>query len=285
MLLLMPFTLNAQSDKAIIKKHLQRLPQLQLISTPQKYFMTAVYINADIFGNFRDKTRVTGEYTCGLPGDSAVWNNVTISASNNETEDFSQGRKLNYMEDFRYVPSPGMVTEKTAFKDFPASPENIFARNLIWDMYSFEVFSWEFYDSLRLNKPFIISKPGQFDMAEIGNYTHSRMIITWVGITSVNNELCNVIEFTTLDNRLEIIMDPIKTKGTEQYWGTVLVSARSKRIEKAVMYSGTVQQIEVKGMKDSFLMRTVRELEVNRIPASPAPPYPSPNGEGKVSIN
>jgi hypothetical protein len=60
-------------------------------------------------------------------------------------------------------------------------------------------------------------------------------------------------------------MDPIKTKGTEQYWGTVYVSSRTKRIEKGVMYSGTVQQIEVKGMKDSFLMRTVRELEVDRI--------------------
>lgn len=260
-----PVMLNAQGDKAVIKKYLNTLPQLQPVSTPQKYLMTAVYINGDIFGNFRDKTKMSGEYTCGLPGDSSVWNNVSISASNSEDAVFGEGLKLDYMEDFRYVPSPSMVTEKTAFRDFPATPENIFARNMIWDMYSFDVFAWQFYDSLRLNEPFIINKPGQFDMAEIGNYTHNRMLITWVGMTSVRNELCNVIEFTTLDNRLELTMDQIKTKGTEQYWGTVFVSTRSKMLEKGVMFSGTVQQIEVKGMKDSFLMRTVRELEVNRI--------------------
>lgn len=265
LLLLMPFVLNAQSDKAVIKKYLVSLPRLQSAGAPQKYLMTAVYINEDIFGNFRDKTRMTGEYTCGLPGDSAAWNNVNISVSNSEDAPFGEGKKLDYMEDFRYVPSVSMVTEKTAFRDFPATPENIFARNLIWDMYSFEIFAWQFYDSLRLNEPYIIDKPGQFNMAEIGNYSHSRMIFTWVGMTSVKNELCNVIEFTTLDNRLELAMDQIKTKGTEQYWGTVFVSSRSRVLERGVMYSGTIQQIEVKGMKDSFLMRTVRELEVNRI--------------------
>lgn len=264
-LLLAVPVLNGQSEKAVVKKYLSSLPQLQPVNTPQKYLMSAVYINGDIFGNFSDKTRMTGEYTCGLPGDTAVWNNVSISVSNREDADFGEGNKLDYMEDFRYVPSPAMVTEKAAFTDFPATPENIFARNLIWDMYSFEVFAWKYYDLLKLNEPYAIDKPEKFDMAEIGNYTHSRMIFTWVGMTSVRNELCNVIEFTTLDNKLEMTMDQIKTKGTEQYWGTVFVSAKTKTIEKGVMYSGTVQQIEVKGMKDSFLMRTVRELEVDRI--------------------
>lgn len=261
----MPMMISAQSEQAIIRKHLIRLPELQPVRSPQKYLMSAVYINEDIFGSFRDKTRMTGEYTNGLRGDSAVWNNVYISVSNKENEDFSKGKNLTYMEGFRYVPSPQMVTEKTAFKDFPTSPENVFARNLVWDMYSFEVFAWMFYDSLRLNEPFVISKPGQFNMGDIGNYSHSKMIITWSGITSVDNELCNIIEFSTIDNRIELTMDPVKTKGTEQYWGTVLVSARSKRIEKGVMYSGTIQQIEVRGMKDSFLMRTIRELEISRI--------------------
>lgn len=257
--------LIAQSDNAVIGKYFSNLPVLQPDHIPQRYLMTAVYVNEDIFGNFRDKTKITGEYTCGLPGDSASWNNVNISASTTEDAEFGDGHKLNYMENFRYLPSITMVTEKTVFRDFPATPENVFARNLIWDMYSFDVFAWMFYGELRLNEPKIIDNPGRFAMAEIGNYSHSRMIITWVGMSSVKNELCNVIEFTTPDNRLELTMDQIKTKGAEQYWGTIYVSARSKRIEKGVMYSGTVQQIEVSGIKDSFLMRTVRELEVKRI--------------------
>jgi hypothetical protein len=111
----------------------------------------------------------------------------------------------------------------------------------------------------------VINKPGQFNMAGIGNYSHDKMIFTWVGVTTINNELCSVIEFTTLNNKLDISMDVVKTKGTEQYWGSVYVSTKSRRIEKGVMYSGTVQQIEIKGLKDSFIMRTIRELEVNRI--------------------
>jgi hypothetical protein len=60
-------------------------------------------------------------------------------------------------------------------------------------------------------------------------------------------------------------MDMIKTKGTEQYWGTVMVSMKTKNIESAEMFSGTIQEIEVAGMKDKFLMKTIRELEIKKI--------------------
>lgn len=265
MLAITSIVTNAQDEKAFTKKYLTKLPWLKALTAPVTYSMSAVYINEDIFGNFQGKTRMTGEYTSGLPGESAVWNNVFMSVSNNADQDFPAGTKLNYMEGFRYFPGEGMVTEKESFRNFPSGPENIFARNLIWDMYSFEIFAWQFYDSLKLNIPYVINKPGQFNMAEIGNYSHDKMIFTWVGVTTMNNELCSVIEFTTLNNKLDISMDVVKTKGTEQYWGSVYVSTKSRRIEKGVMYSGTVQQIEIKGLKDSFIMRTIRELEVNRI--------------------
>jgi hypothetical protein len=74
-----------------------------------------------------------------------------------------------------------------------------------------------------------------------------------------------LIEFNAIDNKLELNMDMIKTKGTEQYWGSVLVSVRTRIIEHAEMYSGTIQEIEVKGMKDKILMKTIRELEIKRI--------------------
>jgi hypothetical protein len=263
--LIVTFVTNAQTNKSFIKKYLEKLPKVQVTGQPQRFRMSAVYTNQDIFGNFKGKTRMTGEYTSGLPGDSAIWNNVFLSASDSETEPFTEGKKLNYIESFKYLPAPEMVTEKEAFKNFPSTPENVFARNMIWDMYSFEIFAWKFYDSLKLNKPYIVNEPGQFNMAEIGKYSHSKMIFTWVGVTTINDELCSVIEFTTPDNRLELEMDMVKTKGTEQYWGTVFVSTKSKSIEKGIMYSGTIQQIEVKGMKDSFLMKTIRELEIERI--------------------
>jgi hypothetical protein len=90
-------------------------------------------------------------------------------------------------------------------------------------------------------------------------------MLCWKGISEINSELCAVVDFTAIDNKIELSMDQIKTKGTEQYWGTILVSLKTKNIEHAEMYSGTIQEIEVKGMKDKFLVKTIRELEVNRI--------------------
>jgi len=265
LLIIVPLVSNGQSDKSFIKKYLSELPSVKVSNALTKYRMTAVYTNRDLYGNFSGKTKVTGDYTSGFPGDTVVWNNVYISASQTFDAPFPQGSKKEYMENFKYVPSPKMLQED-AFKNFPATPENVFARNLIWDMYSFEFFSWPYFDSLKLNEPFIIpDKNGKFEMAGIGNYSHNKIMLCWKGISAVNNELCAIIDFNAIDNKIELNMEQIKTKGTEQYWGTILLSLKTKEIEHAVMYSGTIQEIEVKGMKDKFLAKTIRELTVDII--------------------
>jgi hypothetical protein len=256
---------NGQSEKAVAKKFLSRLPDIQRQKSIQKYRMTAVYTNRDLYGKFTGKTFVSGDYTCGLPGDSSMWNNVFISASNNFTEPFPAGKKQEYMENFKYIPSAKMMEEK-AFKNFPASLENVFARNLIWDMMSADIFAWSCYDSLKLNVPYIIPEiKGEFKMADIGNYSHNKITLCWKGITEMNGQLCAEIDFNAIDNKIELAMDQIQTKGTEQYWGSVFVSLKTKNIEKCDMYSGTIQEIQIKGMKDKFLMKTIRELSVTKI--------------------
>ena len=265
LLIILPSVSNGQSEKAVTKKYLRELPKIPVSKSLQKYRMTAVYTNRDLYGNFTSKTKVTGDYTRGLPGDSVAWNNVYISGSQSFEEPFPLGSKQEYMENIRYIPSIKMMEEK-AFKNFPSSPENIYARNLIWDMMSFEIFSWNYYDSLKLNDPFIIPDiNGQFDMAGIGKYSHNKIVLCWKGISEINGELCAIVDFNAIDNKLELSMEMIKSKGTEQYWGIVLVSLKTKNIEHAVMYSGTIQEVEVKGMKDKFLIKTIRELEVNKI--------------------
>jgi hypothetical protein len=266
LLLIAPSVINGQSEKSFVKKYLSELPKVQMNKALQKYRMTAVYTNRDLYGKFTGKTKVTGDYTKGLQGDSTMWNNVYVSASNSFSEPFPAGKKQEYMEGFRYVPSEKMVTDKEVFKNFPSSMENIFARNLIWDMMSFEIFAWNYYDSLKLNTPYIIPDiNGQFNIAEIGTYFHNKIILCWKGMTQINGQLCVAIEFNAIDNKIELNMDMIKTKGTEQYWGTVYLSLKNKNIEQGVMYSGTIQEIEVKGMKDKFLVKTIRELTVDKI--------------------
>jgi hypothetical protein len=263
-----PAICYGQSQNAVVNKYLTELPHGKVTDDGklQKYRMTAVYTNRDLYGNFTGKQKVSGDYTRGLENGFVTWNNIFISGSNNFSEPFPAGTKQEYMENFKYVPSSNMVEEKEAFKNFPSSPENIYARNLIWDMMSFEIFAWNYFDSLKLNKTYIIPDiSGQFDMAEIGKYSHNKIFLSWKGISEINNELCAVIDFNALDNIVELTMDIIKSKGTEQYWGTILVSLKTKNIEQAIMYGGTIQEIEINGMKDKFLVKTIRELELNRI--------------------
>jgi hypothetical protein len=266
-LIVIPIFCHGQSEKTFIGKYLKVLPAASEKKSNDllKYRMTAIYTNRDLYGNFTSKQKVTGDYTRGLPGDSVAWNNIYISGSQSFEEPFSSGSKQEYMENIKYIPSPKMV-EEDAFKDFPSSPENIFARNLIWDMLSLEIFAWNYYDSLKLNDLYIIPNiTGQFNMADIGKYSHNKITLCWKGVSEINNELCALIDFTAIDNKIELNMDMIKSKGTEQYWGTILVSLKTKNIEQAVMYGGSIQEIEVKGMKDKFLVKTIRELEVDKI--------------------
>lgn len=266
LLIMAPSVAKGQSEKAFTKKYLGELPKVQLSNTLQKFRMTAVYTNRDLYGNFTGKIKVSGDYTRGLQGDSVAWNNVYIAHAGIEDQPFDGGTKQDYIENFRYIPSVKMVQDKDVFKKFPSSLENIYARNLIWDMMSFEVFAWNHYDSLKLNKTYTIPDiNGKFNMAEIGTYSHKKILLTWSGVSMANGALCAVIEFNAIDNKIEMDMEQIKSKGTEQYWGTILVSLKTKNIEHAVMYSGTIQEIEVRGMKDKFVVKTIRELEVNKI--------------------
>ncbi len=257
----------SQTQKAVIKKYLTELPSKRPADDGilQKYRMTAVYTNRDLYGNFTGKMKVTGEYTRGRKNGSVTWNNVFIASSNSYSEPFSEGTKQEYMENFEYVPSAEMLNEE-AFKDFPANTENVFARNLIWDMMTIETFAWNYSDLLKLNLKYIVPDiNGEFNMADIGTYDHANIQLCWTGISVMNNELCAVIEYRAIDNKIEIAMDQIQTRGTEQYWGTTWISLKSSQVEYAEMYGGTIQEIELNGFKDKFLIKTIGELRVERI--------------------
>jgi hypothetical protein len=265
LLMISPSVVNGQSEKAVAKKYLSEIPRVQISNSLQKYRMTAVYTNMDQYGNFSGKQKITGEYTRGLENGFVTWNNVFISGVDNISGKFPEGIKQEYIEGFKYKPSARML-EAEAFVDFPKNPLSVFAKNLIWDMGMIEDFAWNYSDTLKLNKIYIIPGiSGKFEMADVGTYFHNGIQICWTGISLVNNKLCAVIEYRALDNKLEIKMDMIKTRGTEQYWGTTWVALNDKQIEHAEVYGGTVQEIEVNGMEKKFLMKTIRELWVDKI--------------------
>jgi hypothetical protein len=263
--IIVPSVMKGQNEKTFINKYLKELPVARATKTFQKYRMTAIYTNRDLYGNFTGKTKITGDYSRGLNGDSVSWRNVYISNSNNFSEPFPAGNKQDYMEDIKYIPSGKMLASES-YKNFPANAESVFARNLIWDMMAIENFAWNFTNSLKLNNYYVIRPDlGSFDMADIGKYSHDNIQIRWAGISEMNNELCAVIEYRAVDNLLEINMDQITGKGTEQYWGTTWISLKTGLIEYADTYSGTIQEIKLKGMDNKFLVKTIREISVDKI--------------------
>jgi len=263
--IMLPSVLTGQQENQFIGKYFKALPRTTVSESLQKYRMTAVYINRDLYGNFTGKTMVMGDYTRGLDNGTVAWNNIFISNSGNFEESFPAGNRQEYMENMHYVPSPAML-DPVAFKDFPATPVTVFAKNLVWDMMAIEEFAWNHTDSLTLNQAYSIPDPGgQFNMAGIGNYSQPRIQLCWTGISSIDGELCAVIEFTALDNKIELTLDALKSRGTEQYWGTIWISLDTRLIRLATMYGGTIQELEIQGMKDKILAKTIRELRVDKI--------------------
>jgi hypothetical protein len=260
-----PIDSMGQGEKAVIQKYLSRLNAVPVSPVQQKYRMTAVYTNRDLYGTFIDKIKIAGDYTRGLENGYVTWKNVYIAGSNDNSAPFPAGIKQEYIEDFKYIPSP-QVLEPDFFKDFPTSTESVFVKNLVWDMMVIEEFAWDYRDSLQVNRVYRIPEiKGEFKMADIGTYSHAEIQLCWSGISAMNNELCAVIEFRALDNIVAMSLESIKTKGTEQYWGTIRVSLKTGLIESAVMYGGSIQEIEVKGMESKFLVKTIRELWVDKI--------------------
>lgn len=265
LLIIVPSVSKGQIDKEIIQKYLKKLPSVPVSGVVQKYRMTAVYTNMDLYGKFMEKTKVSGDYTRGLENGFAQWNNIYISGSKDLSEPFPAGENQEYMENMKYVPSPKML-DADAFQNFPANPMSVLAKNLVWDMMTIEGFAWDHTDSLELNRIYRIHDGlGEFDMADIGSYSHNEIQLCRTGISIMNDEVCAVIEYRALDNKLEMTMAGLKTKGTEQYWGTIWISLATGLIESAVMYGGTVQEIEVTGMTQKFHVKTIRELWVDKI--------------------
>ncbi len=261
-----------------VKNFPDSLPGIELEeTTPQKYLMTAEYFNKDIYGNLFGKIKVTGEYTRGLDSGYVCWNNVYIAQVNEPAQSFNEpaqsfndpaqsygeGERQDYMENIRYIPSQDML-EESYFQKF--NIDDVFVRNLIWDMMAIEEYAWDYYDSLQLNKTYVVRDiGGSFDMADIGTYDHAKIEADWIGISMMNKRLCAIIEYRALDNKVELNTDILKSKGSELYWGKTWISLENKQIEYAQMYSYTVQEMEIREMPNKILAGTKREIKLERI--------------------
>jgi hypothetical protein len=256
---------NAQKKNKIDYLSLRKLPALTLEEkTPYSYEMIADYYNHDILGNFLGKMQVKGTYTRGLENGKVSWKDVTIAQASGLDQSYPAGAKQTYMENFTYDPKDNLIATDI-FKTFPAAT-GVFAKNLVWDVVSFEVFGWVYYDSLQLNIPFTARKMnGKMNLPELGSFENKDIKLTWTGISTMNNKICAVIEFLAMDNPLDFKTDFMQMKGRSHYWGTLWLSLSDKQIEYGILHEDVNMEMKLPGQEKNQLLNTTRKIEFKKI--------------------
>ena len=105
---------------------------------------------------YSDRQRVTGDYTRGLVGGEVMWKNVRLRMWPAPLAPFPTAQKRDFMEGFRYRNDVGSTMKPDFFKGFP--PTAVMERNLVWDTGMIEMFGQNYFDHLKLNEPYHISR-------------------------------------------------------------------------------------------------------------------------------
>jgi hypothetical protein len=253
------------SQKTIsAEKYLEELPKIELEEkTPQRYLMVTDNINYDIYGNFQSKSRVSGEYTRGLKNSYVKWNNVRIANSQKLDETFVEGKILNNMEDLSYVVSDEMANG-TFFKVTPETDIQI--KTLVWDVFTFEIIAWNFWETLKLNIEYSASDINtEFQIEGLGSIESKDMRITWTGITKKNDKVCAVIKYIAMNNPMDFKMHNTKIKGSTSYWGNIYVSLTDKQIEYGELYEIFVMDIITNGQAPGNKAYSTRNISLEKI--------------------
>ena len=232
---------------------------------PQQYRMVTDYVNKDIFGNFFNKFRVSGTYTRGLEEDMVSWTDVRIAESMVEDSDFNEGAVIPFMEGFTYVPSEKIMLAES-FPEF--SVNTMYAKNLVWDMMAFEAFAWAYFDSLQLNEEFFAREMNQkIDLEGDGYFENKDIRLRWTGITKMNDKLCAVIEYITMDNPLGVKNEMFEMKGRSHYWGTMWVSVEDKHIEYGIMHEDVMMEMKMPSLPNPQMINATREIVITKVNA------------------
>ena len=240
---------------------------LSLPATPQRYSVTTDYFNHTLKGTFVDKIRVCGIFTTNLPNNKEIWNNVSVSKSNQLNGSFDTGEAQKYMENFTYEPSEEIL-QPDFFKDFPY--EAVQVKNLVWDMAGIEAFAWGHLDSLKLNKLCEVKKMnGEVPLAGLGTFTNNNIQLIWKGVSLMNNELCALLDFRAMDNPLAVNLKmgekDFSLKGTSHYWGTIYLSLIEKRFEYVELLENVMMEIRWSDRPAPQYVYTTRLMKVKKI--------------------
>lgn len=262
-LMTVAFTDNRTFSQTLtVSTHLESLPVIELDkSQVRSYHMVTDYYDFDLSGDFRIKSRIAGNLTC--KNDSVQWRNVYLSNSKSLDAEFLQGKRIDYMENFKYKSGAETISADFFSQNLPEADP--LAMNLIWDVLGFEVFAYEYWDSLKLNTEYKAASANQKMEIAYGTFDNRDTRVTWLGITEVKNEICAILKYSVMNNPLDLQYEGISMKGRSHYWGEVYVSLSDKQIEYVSLTEDVLMEVKGKSLPDSDIKYTIRYITMSKI--------------------
>ena len=252
---------QSQNIDSLLKKLPEHVEQNK--SIPTGYQMITDYHDYDLAGNFIRKIRVSGKYTCGLKGGRVRWNDVTVAHSNQLNEAYPPGIKQTAMDGFNYLPNTNILD--AAFYD-QLPDANFLIKNLLWDTFGFEGFASWYWDSLKLNDDYAANELNTtVDMAGQGTFTNKEFKLRWLGITKMNNKICAIISYSTMNNKVTLTEGELSLQGRSHYWGEVYVSLQSQQLEYAKLTEDVITDVKFTNQQNNVLGYTVRYITFTKL--------------------
>ena len=235
-----------------------KLPQGASVkeSGSRTYRFTVDYSTADIHGRIIELQRVQGDYTRGLPGNKAAWENVAIAQTTQAGGPLGPPQKREFMNGFQYDRKSFDPLAPDFFKGFPDMAVN--ERNLVWDTAMIENFGQEQFEHLVLNQPYHFSTDQDVNMPGVGKFHNRDVQLMWAGKSHRNGQDCALIEYNAYFNPLEMAVGGMTFKGRSHYWGQIWVSLKTRQIEYGTLYEDVLGEVKFPGSNAAQVINVFR---------------------------
>ena len=105
---------------------------------------------------------------------------------------------------------------------------------------------------------------GVVNLAGQGSFENRNSTVRWMGVTTLNNIPCAVLEYRQMDGKVQVEMTGFKMQGRSHYWGTIWISLLTRRMERAEMTEDVLSYIEFQD-QPGIRTNTLREITVEKI--------------------
>ena len=261
-------TQNNIDKSNCVNKYLEKLESETKFNEkiPQKFQITSYFYKRDIAGNTENNIRLTGEFTRFVKEDQihCSWNNVQVASAQDSEKNYSNGKRLDFMDSLSYTYSLEILTGEF-FKNFPDQLRDVL-KTLIWDAPMIE-FAYTSLDKLKYNEPVISSEfeGKEYDMAGFALLRLKGLQLTWTGVSKIENKLCALIQYKSFSNPVETIAGSMKVKGRSCYWGSFWVSLETNYVEHATLNEDVILKVTFPDSGDEKLINLQRDVEIDKI--------------------